>query len=87
MSFSKPVIAIVALAVGTALGLGGSEVARKDHFEALANFAGPAMRTAYERCLSARGFGHDIEPLTLREYCGVYITGAFIHPPQPKSQS
>jgi len=87
MSFSKPAIAIVALAVGTALGLCGSEVTRPDHFAALANFSGPAMSTAYERCLSAKGFGHDIEPLTLREFCGVRITGTFIHPPQPKFPS
>ena len=79
MSLSKPVIAIVALAGGAALGFGGSEAARPDHFAALANFAGPAMSVAYERCLSTRGFGHDIEPLTLREFCGVYVTGTFIH--------
>jgi hypothetical protein len=87
MNLSKPVIAIAALTVGAALGFGGSEVARPDHFGSLANFAGAATSLAYERCLSTKGFGHDIEPLTLREFCGVYVTGTFIHPPQPKSQS
>jgi hypothetical protein len=87
MYFSKPIVAIAALTAGAALGLAGSEAARPDHFLALANFGGPVTRVAYERCLSAKGFGHDIEPLTLREFCGVYVTGPFIHPPQPKSQS
>jgi hypothetical protein len=85
MNLSKPVIAIAALTAGAALGFGGSEAARPDHFWALANFAGPATSVAYERCLSTKGFGHDIEPLTLREFCGVYVTSAFIDPPQPKS--
>jgi hypothetical protein len=87
MNLSKPVVAIAALAAGAALGFAGGEVARPDHFEALANFAGSATSVAYERCLSTKGFGHDIEPLTLREFCGVYVTGTFIHPARPKSQS
>jgi hypothetical protein len=48
---------------------------------------GAPMRVAYERCLSTKGFGHDIESLTLREYCGIYVTGVFIRPPQSSSQS
>ena len=87
MNLSKPIVAIAALTTGVALGLAGSEAARPDHFLALANFAGPVTRVAYERCLSAKGFGHDIDPLTLREFCGVYVTGPFIHPPQPQSPS
>ena len=59
-----------------ALGFGGSEIARPDHFDALANLAGPAMAVEYERCLVANGFCHDLEPLTLRNLCGTYITAA-----------
>ena len=44
------------------------------------------MSVAYERCLSTRGFGHDIEPLTLREFCGVYVTGTYLHQSPPKAQ-
>jgi hypothetical protein len=87
MSLSKPVIAIVAFTVGAALGFSGSETARQDHFAALAKFAGPAMSVAYERCLSTRGFGYDIEPLTLREFCGVFVTGTYLRQPQSKAPS
>jgi hypothetical protein len=87
MTVSRAVIAIATLTAGAALGFGGSELARPDHFRALAKFVGPAVSVAYERCLSTKGFDHDIEPLTLREFCGVYVTGTFIHPPQPKSQT
>jgi hypothetical protein len=87
MKLGKTAIAIAALTAGAALGFAGSEAARSDHFAALANLAGPAMRVAYERCLSTKGFGHDIEPLTLREFCGVYVSGVFIRPPQSSSQS
>ena len=87
VSLSKPAIAITALAIGAALGFGGGEVTRPDHFAAIANFAGPATSVAYERCLSNKGFGHDIAPLTLREFCGVYVTGTYLHQPHPKARS
>ena len=87
VNLSKPVIAITSLAAGAALGFGGGEAARPDHFAALANFAGRAMSMAYQRCLSNKGFGHDIGPLTLREFCGVYVTGTYLHQPQSKAQS
>jgi hypothetical protein len=45
------------------------------------------MSVAYERCLSNNGFGHDIAPLTLREFCGVYVTGTYLHQPQPEARS
>jgi hypothetical protein len=87
MSLSKPVIAIASLAVGIGLGIGAGIATRPDDFAALANFAGPEISVAYERCLSTNGFGHDVKPLTLREFCGVYVTGPFIRQPQPKSPS
>jgi hypothetical protein len=80
MSFSKPLLAVVALAAGAALGFGGGEIVRRDHFAALVDFAGPAISANYKRCLAGNGFGHDIEPLTLREFCGVYVAGAFVRP-------
>jgi hypothetical protein len=80
MSFNKPLLAFVALAAGAVLGLGSGEFVRPDHFAALADFAGPAISANYKRCLASNGFGYDLEPLTLREFCGVYVAGAFVRP-------
>lgn len=87
MNLGKPIVAIARARRRRSARPRRTDTARPDHFLALANFAGPVRRLAYERCLSTKGFGHDIEPLTLREFCGVYIIGPFSHPPQPKSQS
>src|SRR5690349_23590685 len=50
--------------MGAALGFGGS------HFDALANLAGPAMTVEYERRLASKWLCHDLEPMTLRKFCG-----------------
>jgi hypothetical protein len=76
-TLSKPLMVVAALGIGAGLGFSGNELARPDHFGALADYAGPKMALEYERCLAAKGFGHDLDPLTLREFCGAYVIGPF----------
>jgi len=76
---SKSISALAVLVVGVGLGFAGNEVLRPDHFAELAKLAGPPLSVDYQRCLQAKGYGHDLEPLSLKEFCGVWVTSTFVH--------
>jgi hypothetical protein len=78
MSLSKPFLALAALVVGIGLGVAANEALRPDHFAELAKFAGPPVSVNYERCLNAKGYGHDLDPLNLQEFCGVWVSRTFL---------
>ena len=47
---------------------------------------GGPVSTQYRQCLKQKGWGHDLDPLSLREFCGVYVTSKYIakHPVEPE---
>ena len=47
---------------------------------------GEPVTTQYRQCLNQKGWGHDLNPLSLREFCGVYVTSKYIakHPVEPE---
>jgi hypothetical protein len=74
---SKPVIAAYAVTVGVIIGV-ASQALYPNHFARLAELAGPPLSTDYRRCLQAKGYGHDLDPLTLQEFCGVWVSSVFL---------
>ena len=47
---------------------------------------GEPVSTQYRQCLNQKGWGHDLNPLSLREFCGVCVTSKYIakHPVEPE---
>ena len=44
------------------------------------------VTTRYRQCLNQKGWGHDLNPLSLREFCGLYVTSTYVakHPAEPE---
>jgi hypothetical protein len=81
----KSVVAL-AFAAGVATGAAGTAVLSPDNFGALTQMIGEPVSTQYGQCLKQKGWGHDLDPLSLREFCGVYVTSKYIakHPVEPE---
>ena len=81
----KSVVAL-AFAAGVATGAAGATVLSPDNFGTLARMIGEPVSTQYRQCLNQRGWGRDLDPLSLREFCGVYVTSKYIakHPVEPQ---
>ena len=75
---SKPLVAAMALVAGIAGGAAGQSILRPDHFAQLAKFAGPPLSRDYQLCLKAQAYGHDLDPLNLQEFCGVWVANTFL---------
>ena len=81
----KSVVAL-AFAAGVATGAAGTAALSPDNFGALTQMIGEPVSTQYRQCLNQKGWGHDLNPLSLREFCGVYVTSKYIakHPVEPE---
>jgi hypothetical protein len=79
VTVGRSISALAVLVIGIGLGFAVNQVLRPDHFAALSKFAGQPFSVAYQRCLQAKGYGHDLEPLSLQEFCGVWVTSTFLH--------
>jgi len=47
---------------------------------------GEPVTTQYRQCLNQKGWGHDLNPLSLREFCALYVTSKYAakHPVEPE---
>ena len=78
-------VAALVFAAGVATGAAGTAVLSPDNFGALTKMIGEPVSAHYRQCLDQKGWGHDLKPLSLREFCGVYVTSEYIakHPVEP----
>jgi hypothetical protein len=67
-------VAALVFAAGVATGAAGTAALSPDNFGALTQMIGEPVTTQYRPCLNQKGWGHDLNPLSLREFCGVYVT-------------
>ena len=79
-------VVALAFAAGVATGAAGTAVLSPDNFGTLTRMIGGPVSTQYRQCLKQKGWGHDLDPLSLREFCGVYVTSKYIakHPVEPE---
>jgi hypothetical protein len=79
-------VAVVAFIAGVATGAAGSAALTPDNFGTFTQKIGEPVSTQYQQCLNQKGWGHDLNPLSLREFCGVCVTSKYIakHPVEPE---
>ena len=67
-------------------GAGGTAALSPDNFGTLAQMIGEPVTTQYRQCLNQKGWGHDLNPLSLREFCALYVTSKYAakHPVEPE---
>jgi len=73
-------------AAGVATGAVGTAALSPDNFGALTQMIGEPVTTQYRQCLNQKGWGHDLNPLSLREFCALYVTSKYAakHPVEPE---
>ena len=79
-------VAALAFTAGVAAGAAATAALSPDHFGALTRMIGEPVSAQYRQCLAQKGWGHDLNPLSLREFCGVYVTSEYVakHPVEPE---
>jgi hypothetical protein len=79
-------VAALAFTTGVVTGAAGTAALSPDNFGSLTQMIGEPVSTRYRQCLNQKGWGHDLKPLSLREFCGVYVTSKYIakHPVEPE---
>ena len=78
-------VAALAFIAGVATGAASAAALSPDNFGTLAQMIGEPVRTPYRQCLNQKGWGHDLNPLRLREFSGLYVTSKYVakHPAEP----
>jgi hypothetical protein len=71
-------VAALAFIAGVATGVATTEALTPDNFAALTQMIGEPASTQYRQCLNQKGWGRDLNPLSLREFCGVYVTSKYM---------